>query len=261
MTYPSIPDVPAFGGVVSQVMQNAATGTANGTDFDIKDYATVVVAVVPDASYDGTVTFNASPDGTTFDVIQGNQQGTSTLDTSVTCSSGTATIWTFQVAGLSTFRCSIAGDNTNKVTVTGTASNDPNNVPLAATISSTVLGAGTNIVGKVYQVDSGGTNVAGVDAAHNALVSDGGTGTIVVTASSSAVIKAAAGRLCRILTTGTATATAFVYDSTNAASGTIIGSIPATTAIGTMINIQMPAAHGIYFGGASGTPGVTVSFS
>lgn len=298
MAYPVVPDVPPFGGVKSQVLQNAATGTSNGTDFSVSGYATLVLLVKPDSSYTGTVTFNASPDGTTFTTIRGAKQTDGTLATSVVCSSGTATIWTFQLAGITAFRASIAGDNTNTVTVTGFVSNEPNLTPLAATITSTVLGTGSNTIGAANIVDSAGTNLAGVDASHNVLVkvnaalpagtnligganiidsagtnkvgvdaqhamqvSDGGTATVVITASSAGAVKASAGRLCRVLTTSAATAAVNIYDNTNAASGTIIATVPASTAVGTVFNVQAPAANGIYVGGGAGTPGLTVFYS
>lgn len=164
MVYPVVPQVPPLGGNKSLVMQNAATGTANGTDFNVEGYATVILLVAPDASYTGTVSFKASPDGTTFTAIQGAKQLDATIASSVVCSGGTASIWAFQVAGSQSFRASIAGDNTNKVTVTGFASNEPNLTPLAATITSTVLGAGSNLVGGVEIYDGSGVNKLAVDA-------------------------------------------------------------------------------------------------
>jgi hypothetical protein len=67
------------------------------------------------------------------------------------------------------FRASIAGDSTSAhiVTVTGFASTTPQITPLAATITSTVLGAGTNNIGNANIVDSAGTNLVGVDSNHN----------------------------------------------------------------------------------------------
>jgi len=123
------------------------------------------------------------------------------------------------------------------------------------------LNAGSNLVGGVNIVDSAGTNKAGVDAAHNVLTSDGGTATVVITASSAGAVKATPGRLCRVLTTSLATAAVNIYDNTNAASGTILATVPATTVAGTAYNCQMPAAVGIYVGGGAGTPGLTVSYS
>lgn len=263
MAYPVVPAQPPLStGAATDtttVLQNAATGTANGTDMTITGMATLQLLITTADSYTGTVTFNASPDGTTFDVIRGNKQGTTTIATSVSVS-GTS-IWTFQVAGLQKFRASIAGDNSNHVTVTGFASPDPNAVPLGVTLSSAVLAAGTALVGGVNVVDSAGTNKAGVDANHNAYVTNGGTATVVITASSAGVVKAAPGRLCRVLVTSTVTSAVSIYDNTNAASGTLLATIPTTAAVGTVYDVQMPAAVGIYVGGGTGSPGLTVSYT
>lgn len=93
-----------------------------------------------------------------------------------------------------------------------------------------------------------------------AVVTDGGTATVAVTASSTAAVKTSPGRLCRILTTSTATAALAIYDNTSTNSGTIIGYVPASTAVGTSINPQSPAANGIYVAGGAGTPAVTISY-
>ncbi len=165
--------------ITTQILQNAANGTSNGADFDITGSATLQLLVTPAGSYTGTVTFNASPDGTNFDVIQGNQQGTSTLATSVVCSGNTLTIWTFQVSGLKTFRASIAGDSTSAhvVTVVAWASNVPIVSPLAATISSTVLGAGSALIGSA-KISDGTTSSQklAVDSAGNASTNLGKVG-------------------------------------------------------------------------------------
>jgi hypothetical protein len=119
----------------------------------------------------------------------------------------------------------------------------------------------TDGTGQVKMVDAAGTNQAGIDASHNVQVTDGGTATVVITASSAGVVKAAAGRICRVLLTSIATSAVNFYDNTNAASGTIIATVPATTVAGTVYSVQMPAANGIYVGGGAGSPGMTVSYS
>ena len=248
------------GAVTTAILQNAATSDGNGTDYDITGMATVQLLIVPTA-YTGTITFSASPDGTTFDVIRGNKQGLTTIATSVANPGSTASIWTFQSAGVVKMRAALSSSGGTSITVTGAASPLPNAVPLGVTLSSAVLAAGTALIGGVNIVDSAGTNKAGVDAQHNVQVSDGGTATVVITASSAGAVKAAPGRLCRVLTTSAATAAVNIYDNTNAASGTIIATVPASAAVGTVYSPQMPAAVGIYVGGGAGTPGLTVSYS
>lgn len=163
--------------VTTQVMQNAATGTSNGTDFNIAGMASVVLLITTADSYTGTVTFNASPDGTTFDVIRGNKQGTTTQATSVAVS-GTS-IWNFQVAGLKKFRASIAGDASNHVTVIGYATPVANFSPIGVTLSSAVLAAGTALIGSA-QISDGTTSSQklAVDSAGNASVNIGKIGGI-----------------------------------------------------------------------------------
>lgn len=95
-----------------------------------------------------------------------------------------------------------------------------------------------------------------------AVVTDGGTLTAAVAAGAggAGVVKAAAGRLCRIIVTTLGTAAMTFYDNASAASGTALFVIPASAAAGTIYNLQMPAANGIYAGGAANTPAVTVAY-
>lgn len=235
---------------------------ATGTDFDVTSMATARLTIIP-TSYSGTVTFYASADGTNFDVIRGYKQGTTTVATNVALSgSSTVTIWEFPVSGLKKLRVITSGSSSGtSIVIVGRASPLPSVEPIGVTLASAVLAAGSALVGGVNVVDSAGTNKAGVDAQHNVQVSDGGTASVVITASSAGAVKTAAGRLCRVLTTSTATSAVNIYDNTNAASGTIIATIPASTAVGTVFNPQAPASTGIYVGGGSGTPGLTVFYS
>lgn len=274
--------------VTTAVLQNAANGTTNGIDFDITGSATVQILVIPTSSYTGTVTFNASPDGVNFDVIQGNQQGTSILATSVVCSSGTITIWNFQTSALKAFRASIGTDSTSghTVTVTGYASNVPNSSPLAATITSTVLGAGSNVVGKVLIETNSGVALTAdqtnsilraslygkaaaaadtpikVNAIGEVLTLNGGTTTTpVAAAAAAAAIKASAGALHKIVVTTLGTAALSFYDNATTNSGTILFTIPASAAVGSIYDIQFPAANGIWCASGTNTPAVTVGWS
>ncbi len=246
--------------VLSATLQNAATTDGNGTDFDVTGMATTQLLVKP-VAYTGTVTFWASIDGVTFIKIKGNQQDTTTIADNVANPGSTASIWTFQTAGLTKIRAIMTSSGGTSCTVLGAASPFPNSVPLGVTLSSAVLAAGSALIGGVNIVDSAGTNQAGVSAQHQLYVTDGGTATVVITASSAGAVKASAGRVCKILTTSAATSAVNVYDNTNAASGTILATVPAAAAVGTVYSPQMPAAVGIYVGGGSGTPGLTVSYS
>ncbi len=92
------------------------------------------------------------------------------------------------------------------------------------------------------------------------LTTDGGNYTTALSAWSAKVIKSQPGRLCKVLVTTALPATAVtIYDNTSAA-GTIIGVIPASSAVGTLIDFNMPAAIGIYIS-ASASGAITLSYS
>lgn len=120
-------------------------------------------------------------------------------------------------------------------------------------------------------VKVGGVTAAGkrvnllLDAGGGALlVTTGGASTAAVNAGATGapvVIKAGPGRLCRIVVTALGTALINIYDNASAASGTILFTIPASAAAGTIYDVQMPAALGIVAGNAANTPALTVSYS
>ncbi len=92
------------------------------------------------------------------------------------------------------------------------------------------------------------------------VVNTAGIQTIAFAAGAGGAVKAAPGRLCHVLVTTSGTAALLFYDDASAASGTIIGVIPANAAAGSY-PFLMPAALGIYAAGGAGTPAVTVSFA
>jgi hypothetical protein len=107
------------------------------------------------------------------------------------------------------------------------------------------------------------TYVQRVDAGGNALFTDGGLQTTAVAAGTSTdtVIKATAGRLCKVLITTAGTNALVIWDNASGHTGTIIGSIAASAAAGTLVSFQMPAANGITVQGNSNNPAFTVSWS
>lgn len=248
------------GVVLSATLQNVATADGNGTDFDITGMATTVLLVNP-TSYTGTVTFWASPDGTTFDKIKGNRQDTTTIADNVANPGSTASIWTFQTAGLAKIRAVMSSSGGTSCTVTGYASPFPNSVPLGVTLSSAVLAAGSALVGGVNIVDSAGTNKVGVDAQHALQTSSGGTTAVSVASATPGAVKASAGRLCKVIITTLGSGSQVFYDNASAASGTILFATAASAAVGTIYDVQAPAANGIYAAGAASTPVCTVLYS
>jgi hypothetical protein len=98
-----------------------------------------------------------------------------------------------------------------------------------------------------------------------ALVTSGGTTTaaVAVGTASDTPIKASPGRLCRVTITGlagTTTGTTPIYDNASGHTGTILVVIPNNTAVGTVIDVQMPAAAGITVNGGANSPAMTISF-
>lgn len=93
------------------------------------------------------------------------------------------------------------------------------------------------------------------------LVSVGGqfTSTVAVAAANT-VIKAAPGRVCRIVIT-TAGTTAFqIFDNATTNSGTILYQSPAANSVGTVIDVQMPAQNGITVANTATGPAFTISW-
>jgi hypothetical protein len=84
----------------------------------------------------------------------------------------------------------------------------------------------------------------------------------VAVSSSATVVKGSAGFLSGVLVTTAGTSTAMnIYDNASAASGTIIGIVPATAVAGQYCPFDMPATAGITCSGSATNPAVTVAYS
>lgn len=81
----------------------------------------------------------------------------------------------------------------------------------------------------------------------------------VASGAGTVAIKGAPGRLCRVSITVAGTVSVTFFDNT-AASGTILWVSPATTALGTVYDIQMPAQVGITCSNPASGPGITLSW-
>lgn len=74
-------------------------------------------------------------------------------------------------------------------------------------------------------------------------------------------VKTSPGRLLKaIVTTVIGASPVTVYDNIGAASGTVLLAIPAAAAVGTVYDVNLPAANGIYASFAS-TGGVTFGYA
>lgn len=77
------------------------------------------------------------------------------------------------------------------------------------------------------------------------------------------VVSSSPGRLCKLiflLNFANSTSTS-IYDNATGAGGTIIYNTLPNTAVGTVVDLQIPVANGIYWGGAVNTPQALISFT
>ena len=84
----------------------------------------------------------------------------------------------------------------------------------------------------------------------------------IPTGAGNTVIKPRSGQLRRVLVTtaGTGTGNVQFFDNATTNSGTVIGMVPATIAIGNYYTFDMPAALGIVCQNVLNGPVMTVSF-
>ena len=73
-------------------------------------------------------------------------------------------------------------------------------------------------------------------------------------------VKGQPGRLCSITVTTTGSGLLVIYDNASAASGTIIGVLPASPALG-RYQVDMPALNGITVSSPTSSPAVTIGYS
>jgi hypothetical protein len=92
---------------------------------------------------------------------------------------------------------------------------------------------------------------------------DGGSGYAAIPAgsgTSAVVVKAAPGKLVRVIVITLGTAAMSFYDNPAAASGTVIFAVPASAPAGTVYELLIPATAGICAGVVSNSPAVVVTF-
>lgn len=125
----------------------------------------------------------------------------------------------------------------------------------------TPYGIGAEIVGSFDKNAAAGQQYFLAQGVLGAIaVQQGGLQTGTMAAATAGAIKASRGVCCTVLVTATGTAAVNLYDNAAAASGTIVCAIPANAAVGSIYQVNMPCALGIYVGGGANTPALTVSF-
>jgi hypothetical protein len=138
---------------------------------------------------------------------------------------------------------------------------DDNAVPIAsgATGDGSATYTGLNVNNQTWN----GTAYERTQSRQGVVVTTaGGVTTVAIAAGTSAdtVVKATAGRLCKVLVTTTGTNPMAIWDNASGHTGTIIGAFAASPTVGTVIPFDMPAANGITVQGNASNPAVTISF-
>lgn len=102
--------------------------------------------------------------------------------------------------------------------------------------------------------------IAQLDAL-GSVVTPGGIAAVAIAAgkTTDTVIKASPGRLCRILVSTVGTNPLSVFDNASGHTGTVIGQLAASAAIG-IYDFQLPAANGITVQGNAANPAITISY-
>jgi hypothetical protein len=89
----------------------------------------------------------------------------------------------------------------------------------------------------------------------------GGTTSLMVIPTALTVVKGAPGYLHRVLlTTVNGGNDILIYDNASAASGNIIGIVPAATAKGAMLVFEMNASNGITIAATAGAAQITIGY-
>lgn len=140
----------------------------------------------------------------------------------------------------------------------------PGNSPVAVMQGANLLTDATTGVVYAQQIveiaDKGGANVASVDA-QGSLATVRGTKAAFVASATPGAVKSSAGRLVRVIITTLGTGSQVFYDNASAASGNVLFATAASAAVGTIYEVDIPAANGIYAAGAASTPVCSVVYS
>lgn len=108
---------------------------------------------------------------------------------------------------------------------------------------------GKPVSGPITLVDPAGYATAGT------------TATSAPISASDLTIKPGPGRLCRMLVTTSGTGATQIFDNASGHTGTIIGIVAASAAVGTLVEAQAPALLGITVAGNANNSAITVIWS
>lgn len=155
-------------------MQNAATGTGNGTNLAVTGYAVAIMNIVSSPAMSGgtTITFEASVDDTTWVTMAGHQIGSNGSLVTTTTADGD---FRFAVAGYKSLRARISTYSAGTITVKGYVS------PIPSHPTAVAIATGTNTIGALTANQS--VNVAqinGTTADTNSGSKSAGTQRVVI---------------------------------------------------------------------------------
>jgi hypothetical protein len=85
--------------------------------------------------------------------------------------------------------------------------------------------------------------------------------TTPITAAGTTTLKAGPGRLMTVIVTASAAGVVTVYDNATTNTGTVLFATPASPAVGTVYNVNLPAVFGITVVAASTPSSVTIGYS
>jgi hypothetical protein len=149
-------------GSVSGTLQLSQASAANGSTLNVLGMASATFTVTM-AAFSGSVVFEGSGDGTTFQSISCNQQGTSFFSTLTNGATTTSTVlYTCSVASLQLIRAHVASATAGSVTVTAEA------VPIPWMYSASTMSAtqGTSPWVSSLVDGVGGVNLVGIDSSN-----------------------------------------------------------------------------------------------
>lgn len=219
-------------------------------------------------AFTGTLYFELSFDSTTGidgNWIAANSRQSGILNTAIFYSSTTAGVFRGNSSGAKYIRVRAVGALTGTPAIVLRSS-----VAEGATFFNTGLPPSSNLIGKtgIDQTTPGATNgvqllvtgAATTTPLYVRSVNDA-TNTSAVAGTALAVVKASAGRLVSVLITSVGTVAVPIYDNASAASGTIIGAIPASPTLYAVYVFAAPAASGITVSGVAGGSAFTVMYA
>lgn len=152
----------------STTMQNAATGSGNGTNLAVDGFSTAIVSITASVAMSGgtTINFEASTDNTTFVSVQAINVGTNTIATTTQ----TTGDWQVDVTGYSFLRARISAYSAGTITIKGW--------PIALTGNSKVVNV--NIISSITNQSVNVAQLAGTTTSVNSGNKDAGTLRVVI---------------------------------------------------------------------------------